>query len=242
MAERTPNIRAEVDLMILDYLVCLAVSRLLAVVGNSHMFSDVEWLVQSVETFHSIIEGHQLEYALPSDLDLKLQIFHIVNSYCRYTPPSDCRHLLNFTPLSHIAVEFMQFCYASIEHVSRTRWFDLGAHIMAHAILEEKDRFPEPLRRLCSWTTDDDELNAYWEVSCGMFLEHIPPPYGTAAPASREELDRIFDVQLLHDRFTGFVEDLMEVLDAPLLVQLEQGQLIGLTREETQRVIEACRF
>jgi hypothetical protein len=191
--------------------------------------------------FRWIIEGHQFEPALPWDLDLKLRIFHIVNLYCRYEAPRDRRPLPNFTPLSHIAVEFMQFCHSSIENVSKKRWFDLGAHLMAHAILEEKDRFPEHLRRLCSWTTNDDELNAYWEVSRGMFLEHMPPPYGTAAPASREELDRIFDVQLLHNRLIGFFEYLMDVLDVPLLVQVEQGQLIGLTHEETQRVIEYCQ-
>ncbi|KAJ5766408.1 uncharacterized protein N7511_004024 [Penicillium nucicola] len=242
MAERNPNVRAEVDLMILDYLVCLAVSRLLAMIGTSQNLSDVEWLVQSVETFRWIIEGHQLEYALPSDLNLKLHIFHIVLSYCHYKPPRDRRPLLNFTPLSHITVEFMRVCHASVEHVSRRRWFDLGAHLMAHAILEEKDRFPEHLRQLCSWRTGDGELDVYWEASRGMILEHIPPPYGTAAPATREELDRLFDVQLLHGRFTQFFEDLMEALDIPLLVQLEQGQLVGLTREETQRVIQHCRL
>jgi hypothetical protein len=50
MAEQTPNVRAEVDLMILDYLVCLAISRLLAMVGNPDICADVEWLVESVES------------------------------------------------------------------------------------------------------------------------------------------------------------------------------------------------
>jgi hypothetical protein len=49
MAETTLNVRADVDLMILDYLVCLAVSRLLTMVGNLEICPDVESLVESVE-------------------------------------------------------------------------------------------------------------------------------------------------------------------------------------------------
>jgi hypothetical protein len=37
-------------------------------------------------------------------------------------------------------------------------------------------------------------------------------------------------IELQH-RYVDFFEDLMEVLDAPLLLQLEQGRLEGLTRE-----------
>lgn len=73
-----------------------------------------------------------------------------------------------------------------------------------------------------------------------MFLEYMPPPFGTVDPMSREELDEVWPLQWLQHRYVDFFEDLMEVLDAPLLLQLERGQLEGLTQEETQWVRNYC--
>jgi hypothetical protein len=73
-----------------------------------------------------------------------------------------------------------------------------------------------------------------------MFLEHVPPPFGTADPMSREELDETFPPEALQDRFVDFFEDFMDILDVPLLLQLEHGQLEGLTREETRQILEYC--
>lgn len=113
---------------------------------------------------------------------------------------------------------------------------------MVHAMLEEQVRFPDQLQRLCNWRTNDSELDIWWEVSRTMFLDYMPPPFGTANPMTREEVDETFPLQWLQHRYVDFFEDLMEVLDAPLLLQLEHGQLEGLTQEETQRVRDYCGF
>jgi hypothetical protein len=186
-----------------------------------------------------LIAVHQVESPLPWDLDIKLRIFDLVDQFRAWEPPKD-RTLQHFTPLSEIAIQFMDFCHSAKENVSWTRWFDLGAHFMVQAIIEESARFPEPLTRLRDWKTDNIDMNAYWEVSRTYFLTRIPAPHGTAGPVSQEELDELFPLWSLESEFVGFVEDLMEVLDAPLLVQLEQGRLEGFTREETQRIREYC--
>ncbi|KAJ5971125.1 uncharacterized protein N7479_001043 [Penicillium vulpinum] len=225
MAERNPGIRATVDLLIFDYMVCMCISGLLEAVHQARPTEDIEWFALLVEQFHRRLLDHRLEGPLPWDLDLKLH-----------------RDLGHFVTLSDIAVQFMDFCHSAVANVSRRRWFDLGAHFMVHAMLEEEVRFPEQLNRLCNWRTNDSELDIWWEVSRTMFLEHMPPPFGTADPMSREELSEKFPLQCLQHRYVDFFEDLMEVLDAPLLLQLEQGQLEGLTREQTQQIREYCGF
>jgi hypothetical protein len=186
-----------------------------------------------------LIIVHRIEPPLPWDLDIKLGIFDLVDLFRFWEPPKD-RTLTDFTPLSDIAVQFMDFCHSAKENVSWTRWFDLGARFMVHAIIEEAPRFPEPIKRLHDWKKDNIDIDAHWEVSRTTFLTQIPPPYGTAGPVSEENLVEMFPLSDLASEFTGFVEDLMEVLDAPLLVQLEQGQLEGFTAEETQRIRDYC--
>ena len=245
--------------MILDYMVCMCTSMLIGAIYEARATEDIEWFALLVERehpnspskgsfilttvleFHRRLLGHRLEGPLPWDLDFKLRIFYLSNLFLHWDPPKD-RDLGHFVPLSDIAVQFMDLCHSAVAHVSRRRWFDLGAHFMVHAILEEQERFPDQLDRLRNWRTNDGELDIWWEVSCTMFLEHMPAPFGTAGPMSREELDETFPLKALQHRYVDFFEDLMEVLDAPLLLQLEQGRLEGLTREETQRVRNYCGF
>ncbi|KAG0154771.1 hypothetical protein PDIDSM_341 [Penicillium digitatum] len=239
MAERNPSTRATVDLLILDYMVCMCTSGILEAICQARPTEDIERLALLVEQFHQRLLGHCLDGPLPWDLDFKLRIFYLSNLFLHWHPPKD-RDLGHFVPLSDIAVQFMDFCQSAVAHVSRRRWFDLGAHFMVHAMLEEHVRFPEQLHRLCNWRTNDSDLDIWWEVSRTMFLEYMPPPFGTADLKSREELDEVWPLQWLQHRYVDFCEDLMEVLDAPLLLQLEHGQLEGLTRGETQRVREYC--
>lgn len=239
MAEPNPAVHATVDLMILDYLVCLCISGIIEAIHQARPTEDIEWSALLVEQFHRRLLGHRLDGPLPWDLDFKLRIFYLSNQFLHWDPPKD-RDLGHFVPLSDIAVQFMDFCHSAVAHVSRRRWFDLGAHFMVHAILEEQVRFPDQLHRFCNWRTNDSELDIWWEVSRTMFLEYMPPPFGTAGPVSREELDEVWPLQWLQHRYVDFFEDLMEVLDAPLLLQLERGQLEGLTREETEWVRNYC--
>lgn len=186
-----------------------------------------------------MIAVHQIQPPLPGDLDIKLRIFHVANLFRFWEPPKDPEPN-NFVPLSDIGVKFMNLCRFARDNVSWSRWFDLGARFMVHAMLEESDRFPEAVNKLRDWETKQPLIDAHWEVSRTLFLEHMPAPYGTAGPASREQLDALFPLSELESEFIGFVEDFMNVLDAPILLQLEQGKLDGWTREETQQMREDC--
>ncbi|KAJ5424898.1 hypothetical protein N7445_010871 [Penicillium cf. griseofulvum] len=239
--DHTPGIRATVDLLILDYMVCLCVSGILEAIQYGRPTEDIEWFARFVEQFHRLVLGHHLEGPLPWDLEIKLRILYLSNLFLHWDPPKD-RDLVHFVPLSDIAVQFMDLCHSAVEKVSRRRWFDLGAHFMVHAMLEEQPRFPDQVQRLCNWRTNDSELDIWWEVSRIMFLEHVPPPFGTADPMSQEELDETFPPEAIQNRFVDFFEDFMDILDVPLLLQLEHGQLEGLTREETQQIREYCGF
>ncbi|CAG7998059.1 unnamed protein product [Penicillium salamii] len=233
------SLRTNVDLMILDYLLALSISGMVAIINKEKTPDEVNWLVEAAQNFCGLIAVHQVESPLPWDLDIKIRIFHLVNLFRAWEPPKD-RTLDTFVPLSEVAMQFMDLCQQASETVSWNRWFDLGARFMTHAILEESTRLPEPLDRLRQWETKNNLIDAHWEVSRTFFLGHIPPPYGTAGPATREELDGLFPLSELESEFTGFVDDFMDVLDAPLLLQLEQGHLEGLTREDTCRIRDHC--
>ncbi|CAG8132707.1 unnamed protein product [Penicillium olsonii] len=226
------SLRANVDLMILDYLLALSVSGMISIINREKTHEEVNWLVEAAEM-------HRIESPLPWDLDIKLDIFRLVNLFRAWEPPKD-RALDSFVPLSEIAIQFMNLCQSAPENVSWTRWFDLGARFMTHAILEESICLPDPLDKLRNWRGRNDLIDAHWEVSRTLFLQHIPPPHGAANPASREELDGLFPLSELETEFASFVEDFMDVLDPPLLLQLEKGQLQGLTREDTRRIRAHC--
>ncbi|KAJ5348166.1 uncharacterized protein N7506_001419 [Penicillium brevicompactum] len=233
------SVRATVDLMILDYLLALSISGIVSVIKKEKTHEEVNWMVESAENFRGLIALHQIRSPLPWDLDIKLRIFHVVNLFRFWEPPKD--HALdNFVPLSDIGVKFMNLCRFARDNVSWTRWFDLGARFMIHAIIEEGERLPEPLNKLRNWETKTNPIDAHWEVSRTLFLEHMPSPYGTTGPATREQLDTLFPLSELDSEFIGFVEDFMDILDAPLLLQLEQGQLQGWTPEETRRIRLEC--
>jgi len=50
--EEQVNIRANVDLMILDYLLGLTISGILSVINKASTNEDVNWLVESVKSKH----------------------------------------------------------------------------------------------------------------------------------------------------------------------------------------------
>ncbi|KAJ5124640.1 uncharacterized protein N7515_008465 [Penicillium bovifimosum] len=238
--EEPHSTQTTVDLMIFDYFVCMAISRIFVAIRQGLSIEHVQWFADMVELFHRLlIHRGALESPLPWDLELKLRIFDLASLFLHWEPPKD-RELDLFTPLSDIAVDFMDLCHSAIDNVSNTRWFDLGAHLMVHAMLEEDVRFPDQLRRLYNWTANDLELDAHWEMSRASVLKHMPPPHGTAGPVSREGLHETFSMDFLQEHFVEFFEDLMEGLDVPVILQLECGQLEGLTREETQRIRDQC--
>lgn len=258
------SLRAKVDLISIDYLLALAISGMLYMIAKKsagevveghterHIENHVD-LVQSettpsfrpknhtncVAVFRAVIFSHQIESPLPSDLDIKMGIFDVVNFFRAWEPPKDPLPQ-KFKPLSEIAIMFMNLCQSASQNVSWTRTLDLGARFLVHAILEEGSQFPEPLQKLSTWKAEDPGINGRWEENRDSHLLIMPPPHGTECQFNREKVDEAFTLASLQHDFAGFMEDLMEVLDVPLLIQAEQGQLEGFTREETQQILEHC--
>lgn len=52
MPERNPGIRATVDLMILDYMVCMCISMLIGAIYEARATEDIEWFALLVEREH----------------------------------------------------------------------------------------------------------------------------------------------------------------------------------------------
>lgn len=130
------------------------------------------------------------------------------------------------------------------EKVSVTRWVDIVARFIMQAAADQFYQngrgSSELLDRCLSWKPEDRYQTAILEESnakCHLQIQTC---------ASLETyLDTISNTRSL-SRLEGivceFLTDLMEVLDPPVLLQLERGQLGKLNREETEQLKSRIGF
>ncbi|KAJ5162454.1 hypothetical protein N7492_007846 [Penicillium capsulatum] len=231
-----PDTQVEVDLMILDYLACVAIDRSLAAIESQdpQCADESEWHAQITTAFQSLVARHG---SLPEDLDVKLQILTIANHLRHHAPARPGRSNTHTTqiPLSGIGIEFMDLCSSASFKVSETRWFDLGARILTHAALEEKAEGRSPsqdLNKLYQWTANDRAHQDKWEKVRSQHIDQLP----VNRTIETQFLDR--GLSTLTAILVQFLLDLMGTLDQPILIQLERGQLGDLSAVETQRLKE----
>lgn len=130
------------------------------------------------------------------------------------------------------------------EKVSVTRWVDIVARFTMQAAADQFYQHgsgsPELLDRCLSWEPEDQYQTAILKESndkCHLQIRTC---------ASLETyLDTISNSRSL-SRLEGivcvFLSDLMEVLDPPVLLQLERGQLGKLNRTETEQLKSRIGF
>lgn len=129
----------------------------------------------------------------------------------------------------------MDLCSTAAHKVSETRWFDTGAQFLVQAVLEEQRAAKVPseeLPRFCSWAPGEPAKNSRWTDVRQRYIDELPDP--DQAITARVALK--FPSPEFRDTVTEFLIDLMTTLDPPILIQLEQGQLGNLTRDETRRL------
>jgi len=257
--------KADVDWMILDYLTCLAINQTLSIekisqssenLENPVNPEEVDWLVDAVGgkshgrpdrwhtdtdkrvAFRSLTQSDS-ESSLPQDLDIKIRVLAVGHQIRHYMPVQEHPSREGCSALSEIGIQFMDLCAAAVHKVSETRWFDIGAQFMVQAMLEEQCERNTPsdiLSKLYAWAPNDQARYSKWlkirQSYTNEFLNHD----GISAP--RNDLKRKFPFEGFRSVVLGFLIDLMTTLDAPLLVQLERGQIGCLSRDETQRLRE----
>ncbi|KAJ5639852.1 uncharacterized protein N7484_007714 [Penicillium longicatenatum] len=251
-----PETHVDVDFMIVDYLACLAIDSTLVAIGRQTQDLAVEhdelnWQIDSLngksttENPVSMTDGAtglrtwlastHLETPLPQDLAIKLQLLTVADQLRRYMAqgyqfPRD--HLR----LPTIGMAFMDLCSTASAKVSETRWFDTGARFLVQAVLEDqREGSPssEDLPKLCSWTPSEPAQISMWVIARQRYAGVL-----SDASASNKAQSIALQYPLLEFKAVvgTFLRDLMTTLDAPILIQVERGQLDGLSAEETQRL------
>ncbi|KAJ5594550.1 uncharacterized protein N7459_000758 [Penicillium hispanicum] len=236
--EANPDTQADVDLMILDYLACLAIDQTLYAVRNQDQapVEDPEWMVDSIGAFHLTLTRAHGEIILPHDLEIKLRVLAVGNQLRHHAIAwSDVFHQ-GGPRLSRIGLEFMDLCSTAAHKVSETRWFDTGAQFLVQAVLEEQREANMPseeLPRFCSWAPGEPAKNSRWMDVRQRYIDELPDP---GQPITARQVAQKFPFPEFRATVTDFLIDLMITLDPPILIQLEQGQLGDLTRDETRQL------
>ncbi|EPS26556.1 hypothetical protein PDE_01493 [Penicillium oxalicum 114-2] len=195
-----PELRAEVDCMILDYLACLAIERTLSAAEDSTRGSaqgdEVNWMVEPVQAFKSAMTTAYPETLLPRDLEIKIQILSIAHHFWNYpdhTAKSSCPQESNPSASSHpttgtndrpprphlasIGIDFVEMCSVAVSKVSHTRWFDLGGRFMLQARMEEHREGhvrTAAIPWFYAWMPNSPDLREKWTVVRDRYAAELP--------------------------------------------------------------------
>lgn len=137
----------------------------------------------------------------------------------------------------------MKLCVAAKEKVSITRWVDILTQFMMQAVAEEyhssERQLPELFNKYPFWEPEDQTQASVWEQA---IASHMQAHKGISLGAKSEAALNERSLSRLEDDVTGFLSDLMETLDAPVLVQLERGQIGQLSHAETEQLKSRVGF
>lgn len=204
--------------------------------------------------------------ALPQDLRIKLQLLDLANliisSYMQlilYTQSEfknsaatngQSQHHLHSTPhlnntsanahLSNIIPKFMDLCTMAKEKVSVARWVDITAQFLMQAAAEEYHRYGngslETFNKCLSWEPKDNSQALAWKQASAKYVDCLKTQRRTLLDVHLETTSSEKSLRRLESTVVDFLLDLMRTLDPPVLVQLERGQLGGLSRAETEQL------
>ena len=117
------------------------------------------------------------------------------------------------------------------------RWLDLVARLMLQDALEAKmvresasSGYPgDPF----NWTPTEPGIACRWEPERAKYIGYLQPRAGYTHHDHLENLTREFPIFQLEDMVIRFLTELIATLRSPVLIQLERGELDGLSHAET---------
>ncbi|KAJ5083143.1 hypothetical protein N7456_012570 [Penicillium angulare] len=234
-----PDTKSDVDSIILDYLVCLAIDSIFGSIeklaqNESHRDDDddVTWQVDTVRGLYSSLVLTGLESPLAEDLGIKFRILTAADQLRHATTPQTNKSREQRVPLSQIGVMFVQLCSAASLKISESRFFDALARFIVQAIIEDQSEGRQPskeLTELCSWAPEDPAQHSTWIVIRQRHVDELD----LGSPRATQKAIQQYPLGGFINIITTFLRDLMTTLDPPVLIQLERGKLGDLTREDT---------
>ncbi|KAJ5219786.1 hypothetical protein N7468_008990 [Penicillium chermesinum] len=224
--------QVEVDTLILDYLTCIAIEKILTFIldQGTETSEELDWAVRPVQGFQRSQFPDPEGGLLTEDVQIKTRILAVADGLRKHTHTE----APDRKALPALGLEFLELCATVVERVSKKRWFDVGALWIYLATKEYQygdDVSPsEDLLKLCSWVPNDPGLSLRWAQVRWKYVSE---------PSNPGDIPYRLPILATTSRQTcrEFLYDLMATLDAPILIQLERGKLGDLTRAETQDLL-----
>jgi hypothetical protein len=168
-------------------------------------------------------------------------------------------HANNLPSLLDLLPLFMRLSAASCETLFNgqinAHWMHLAAEWMLQAVLEQRlfrgARSSGVIDEAFAWgyKADGEEGDAvnsmFEEEGIGREIEGWSRVRGEVLEelAKGEDLRRLeerWSIQAFLEKVRGFLEALSKSVEEPVLVQLEKGELVGMSRQDTQKFLIEC--
>ncbi|KJK67647.1 hypothetical protein P875_00109117 [Aspergillus parasiticus SU-1] len=251
--EADSDTQSDVDLLILDYLLCTSIYGLVyanAVEAEQANECDFDWHTNAVHGMsHESLTCHFKTHA---DLLLfNVQLFEFANalrcypdaritSRARGTRLSCSRYWSEgkSISLSELAGTFITLCYTVGARLSEATWADTAAQFVMQSAIDEyrKSESPASLSKHITWARKISVQTANMNQAFTECISHLQPPDGTSLNVHMRTVSARFPINKFKYSVFDTVVNIMKVLEPPVLLQLERGQLWGLSRTETKQL------
>ncbi|KAK1146716.1 hypothetical protein N8T08_002789 [Aspergillus melleus] len=196
------------------------------------------WALDMIDTGTAFLLTFQDTESIPDDLRTKLQVFDFMRNFLRYAwstaqSPSSV--------VAHSFAGYWQVCPKVDDAYDRGRPPALREIAALEAILVSERRTPEKLDQELLKAVDNLNTVLMRQVGIDM-ADYWSLPMGSTLAVQIELSSRDMPLPNIQDAMVDFLSNLIEGLDAPVLVQLERGQLQGLSRAETKQLKERVGF
>ncbi|KAL2862902.1 uncharacterized protein BJX67DRAFT_274029 [Aspergillus lucknowensis] len=227
-AKADQDTRTEVDTLIFDYMLCMTIHEAISEAqGHRLEGGDTTLLEGMLRTLTPPAE------TLTADMQIKIRVLEIINSFIRPrgTPPAEPMIVAN------MAKSFMLTCKSTGKGALGDYAMRAAIQICAHASLQEHGDTNGPAEGSSNQPMEAEvEQGIRKEGGIPRCISQILPLLGVSSETYQEIICRMVPDR---DTFAGLTDDLvhiMELLDPPILTQLERGKLNGLSRVQTEQL------
>ncbi|GLB10648.1 hypothetical protein AtubIFM57258_007057 [Aspergillus tubingensis] len=260
-----PDTQAEVDLMILDYLLCMAIDQVLDS-GNGKVEDDTSWSLDTINSMdipsdapdklaQLFSDGNgktERSRGLATELSQEDQRRSPITRSGKSTPQPYQPHESDKLPAHdtrvvavdrsyNALVRFVTLCGTARDNLPDGH-ADIAAKLITEAALNEYHtagvKAPGRYRECIERVTAclREALDPYAEQVNLAYLSTLLPSIDLASAESEGSGRKSPRGDTITRSVHRFLTDLMKTLDPPILIQLERGKLGGLSREETQQL------
>ncbi|KAL5361883.1 hypothetical protein BJX96DRAFT_90789 [Aspergillus floccosus] len=227
LSEPDLDIHVEVDLMILDYLLCMTLESILSTGqlrnAENGEHNSIDSSIATIYAFKRLIPDPEL---MPEDVHTKLKILELADEIRRCAPPAA------------ILRNYVSLCCT--RH-PRRQWTGVACQLIAQGAITAAKEPGTTLREGLNThiaMTETPPSEERTSDATTQITSYFEPPPGTSLDAHIKRISTNLTPGKLRQELFNTLLDIMKMQDPPILIQLERGKLAGLSRAETQQLKE----